>query len=1432
MTLSAAFTVEGNANPARHQVAYGSTVDLALLDTDGASSIVWSIMGCSDDSEPIPTITPSGNPSGKTASFVMPMDSGDTLGRTFLVRCIVSNQVRGADGAYEQDISYGVVGAVNSQGRLPIVPGEKNYRNATHGWAPEINELLNASGGGGGGGSGGGWTDDGSIVRLTTSGDAVAIGTASLSGTEKLRVIGSARFEQAAATAGNPKAFLVAGGGHTALTASAEIIDVDFALDRTVQRNTGAVTTSRAFVVRAPTYSFVGASTITDSATLAITGAPVAGTNATITNNYALWVQAGSVRFAGLGAGVVQASTTGVLSSGTLSIANGGTGLTSAGGTADRVLFTSNGTTFSVAQVTLASIVNLTGLSVLGRSASTSGVMAAITGTDGQALRVSGTTLGFGTLATAAYADNSVTLAKLATQAGLSVLVNATNSTAVPTALVAGTDGFVLQRSGTSLVWAAVPVASGSITYANIQDGTGLSVIGRATNTSGVNADIVAATDGHVLRRSGTSIGFGALDLSAAGTVGSSLLALVNIAGASGNTGKALISDGTNWAAGTNFGSNDLVTTGSIALDSSPATVGSLRGGASFRAVVRSGANNKDWFTWNQAADTFSFNDETNNGANRAASLLFNISNSGNFTVGSQGVTRLQLRGTGGVTWRFGTTTLEYDGSVSAPVFNQVTTSSGSGSAFTISAQDASATTGVAGGAMTLRAGDATGASGSRTGGALTLRSGTGATAPGTIQALAGTQSVFDYNVSHGNSATFGAASGASTWIDASATIHLACASNEIVQILTTGVRFLTNDLFYGSGQVNPTLSQTIDTSASVTGDTFTISAQDCSGTTAVTAGALTVRAGDATGASGTRVGGALTLRSGTGATTYGDLAIFGGNSATGVQLWGRRATVASNISLLLYDATANTNTGQLIVGTSSAGLDSVSVRSSSTIDLTAGAAVSFVTVSTSRMTVSSAGIQAVNASDFVSGGVGTGFRGITNTTIASSGTVVFHGSNNSYAAANSNGGDADFYAGDASGSAAFTFLGGNAIFRGGDASGANAGGSFTGGTATVRAGDATGASGTRLGGSLTLRSGTGGTRAGNIFLQVGSTAVFQSYASGDPGVNGETRINTAGSTMRLGASTGYQLLIATTGLTIVATTLQFENGQTPVVKQQDETSGTTGKLFTYSGQDVTTSNATTVGGARIDKAGDASGTGTGGRTGGAYTIRSGIGSTGSGTLADGDLTIQRGASAQIQLVKPSSGLVIGLVRTSAVTSTQMPANTGDGVIYVGNATTAPSTGNPVSGNILWAQNTTDGDSWLVKNPSGATWSLSPQRNWHRYYRSGHGTTNSTSSTTVATIDLGSLGNGGGSVKVYVCTRDASNSFGQQVYGFSFQTQGGTLSSGTTTPTSLYGSNSQIASVALAYPGSPNVDFKVTATDGVTYTHEILFEVTFHPNAA
>lgn len=125
-----------------------------------------------------------------------------------------------------------------------------------------------------------------------------------------------------ASTSGSPSLLTVTGPAHTTLTASTEAIDLNFNLARTVQFAAGAITTQRAVVFQAPTYSFTSASTITTAATVAITGPPTAGTNATITNPYALWVQAGNVLFGAYA--TVTYSLTVAAGGGSLLIGSGG----------------------------------------------------------------------------------------------------------------------------------------------------------------------------------------------------------------------------------------------------------------------------------------------------------------------------------------------------------------------------------------------------------------------------------------------------------------------------------------------------------------------------------------------------------------------------------------------------------------------------------------------------------------------------------------------------------------------------------------------------------------------------------------------------------------------------------------------------------------------------------------------------------------------------------------------------------------------------------------------------------------------------------------------------------------------------------------------------------------------------------------------------
>ena len=102
------------------------------------------------------------------------------------------------------------------------------------------------------------------------------------------------------ASTGNTPSLLITGGAHTLLTAS-EAIDLNINLARTVQfTGSTGFATQRAAVFQAPTYAFQSATgTITTSATVSITGAPVAGTNCAITNPYALRVESGATLLLG-----------------------------------------------------------------------------------------------------------------------------------------------------------------------------------------------------------------------------------------------------------------------------------------------------------------------------------------------------------------------------------------------------------------------------------------------------------------------------------------------------------------------------------------------------------------------------------------------------------------------------------------------------------------------------------------------------------------------------------------------------------------------------------------------------------------------------------------------------------------------------------------------------------------------------------------------------------------------------------------------------------------------------------------------------------------------------------------------------------------------------------------------------------------------------
>jgi hypothetical protein len=161
-------------------------------------------------------------------------------------------------------------------------------------------------------------------------------------------------------------------------------------------------------------------------------------------------------------------------------------------------------TTIATNAVTNAKFRQSAGLSVVGRSANTTGDVADITGTTDQVLRVNtaGNALGFGQIATGGITNNAVTNAKFRQSAALSVVGNGTNATADVADITAGADGAVLRRSGTTVAFGTVATAGigdDQVTFAKTQNIASGSLLGRTGAGSGDIQEIAAGTNGNVL---------------------------------------------------------------------------------------------------------------------------------------------------------------------------------------------------------------------------------------------------------------------------------------------------------------------------------------------------------------------------------------------------------------------------------------------------------------------------------------------------------------------------------------------------------------------------------------------------------------------------------------------------------------------------------------------------------------------------------------------------------------------------------------------------------------------------------------------------------------------------------------------------------------------------------------------------------------------
>jgi hypothetical protein len=139
MTLSAAFSIEGTPVPQSSglavEIAYGDTVNLALLSTTGVSSVSWEIIGMSSNLSTEPSISLGGSPAGVTASFTADSDQNDLAGVGYCIACTVSDGKNTAT-------SYGLVGVPACYGFVPPVANERLARHASQGWIGLLNSMA------------------------------------------------------------------------------------------------------------------------------------------------------------------------------------------------------------------------------------------------------------------------------------------------------------------------------------------------------------------------------------------------------------------------------------------------------------------------------------------------------------------------------------------------------------------------------------------------------------------------------------------------------------------------------------------------------------------------------------------------------------------------------------------------------------------------------------------------------------------------------------------------------------------------------------------------------------------------------------------------------------------------------------------------------------------------------------------------------------------------------------------------------------------------------------------------------------------------------------------------------------------------------------------------------------------------------------------
>jgi len=474
---NAQFTINGFTPP--FYTSHNTVLTFQLLEVKNIKSIAWTVIGYWNGPNNAPAaITRSGVPLGVTASLTLP--AGDGYGAAYGIECTV------VDNNSETAVFRAGVGVLNAAtGTLVGFPNETTEFSSVFGWADRLNRYLGA---------------ETTVLEAETTVALITFPTGrSVAGKA---ATGSGPGVEIVAT--NDTALVADGAGALAFgqIKTAMITDGNITLPKLATQAALSVVTNATNGVASPT-------------------AVTAATDGHVFRRSGTALGFGTI----VTAGIADASVT---------LAK----------MAANSIQTSN---INDANVTLPKIATQAALSVVANATNSVASPTAVTvAIDGHVFRRSGSTLGFGTLDTAAFNDQTITLPKLTTQAALSVVANATNSTASPTAVAAAIDGHVFRRSGSTLGFGTLGTAAfndQTITLPKLTTQAALTVVTNATNSTASPTAVAAATDGHVFRRSGTALGFGTIVTAG---IADQTITLPKLANGSAR-GQSFIWDGSAW---------------------------------------------------------------------------------------------------------------------------------------------------------------------------------------------------------------------------------------------------------------------------------------------------------------------------------------------------------------------------------------------------------------------------------------------------------------------------------------------------------------------------------------------------------------------------------------------------------------------------------------------------------------------------------------------------------------------------------------------------------------------------------------------------------------------------------------------------------------------------------------------------------------------